>query len=67
MLPQSVRDPLFANLHYADRCNAAVKHAFITKPTDAIRPTSYCREMIEHEADLTIPGLILVALMSGGE
>ncbi|CAD6578171.1 MAG: hypothetical protein CYPHOPRED_000468 [Cyphobasidiales sp. Tagirdzhanova-0007] len=44
-----------------------MKHAFINKPTSSIYPCIYERCQIELETDLTIPGLILVALMSGGD
>jgi hypothetical protein len=44
-----------------------VKHALINQPTESIHPQLYERGVIELELDITVPGLILVALMSGGE
>lgn len=44
-----------------------MKHALINQITEGIYPQLYERGTIELELELTVPGLVLVALMSGGE
>lgn len=51
----------------ADKLALSVKHALINQVTEGIYPQLYERGTIELELDMTVPGLILVALMSGGE
>lgn len=44
-----------------------MKHALTNQVTEGIYPQLFERGTIELELDLTVPGLVLVALMSGGE